>query len=90
MHLLTWVGFGLLGYVPNTLYTGIRTLGTGNIKPEDLPVTFWYLVHARFETIRVIPLITAVTKQQLIFVITTQAKLAVLEQQTHDKTSSDC
>jgi alcohol-forming fatty acyl-CoA reductase len=20
MHLLTWVGFGLLGYVPNTLY----------------------------------------------------------------------
>jgi hypothetical protein len=20
MHLLTWVGFGLIGYVPNTLY----------------------------------------------------------------------
>jgi hypothetical protein len=21
MHLLTWVGFGFIGYVPNTLYT---------------------------------------------------------------------
>jgi hypothetical protein len=21
MHLLTWVGFGLLGYIPNTFYT---------------------------------------------------------------------
>jgi hypothetical protein len=23
MHLLTWVGFGLIGYVPNTLYKDV-------------------------------------------------------------------
>jgi hypothetical protein len=28
MHLLTWIGFGLIGYVPNTLYTG---------RPTDMP-----------------------------------------------------
>jgi hypothetical protein len=26
MHLLTWVGFGLVGYVPNTLYTDVQFL----------------------------------------------------------------
>jgi hypothetical protein len=26
MHLLTWVGFGLLGYVPNTLYKEVSLI----------------------------------------------------------------
>jgi hypothetical protein len=30
MQLLTWVGFGLIGYVPNTLYinTGLCNVGS--------------------------------------------------------------
>jgi hypothetical protein len=29
MHLLTWVGFGLIGYVPNTLY---KTFNMGRLR----------------------------------------------------------
>jgi hypothetical protein len=30
MHLLTWVGFGLIGYIPNTLYNTINAPNTCN------------------------------------------------------------
>jgi hypothetical protein len=39
MHLLTWVGFGLLGYVPNTLYSTSPACITGKRKEIQYKIT---------------------------------------------------
>jgi hypothetical protein len=47
MHLLTWVDFGLIGYVPNTLYNKVASICLALIE-FGLPDIFYAAMHLQF------------------------------------------
>jgi hypothetical protein len=45
---------------------------------EFLPVSIWNVLHLRFKAVSVVSLVTAITKQQFVLIVSTVAELAVL------------